>query len=104
MPTDENPVIPKIFCCDACGWILGESYREEGKRITQLRVYRHSRAVSQGLDLRLIPPFVKYSEIKVNDGSPLCEHCGFENKWYANQDAMSEMLKRKSRRNAEVME
>ena len=58
----------KPFCCIACDWILGESYRETGKRITQLRVYRHPRAVEQGVDLRPLAVAMKFSALRINDG------------------------------------
>jgi len=93
-PEAEN----KPFCCIACDWILGESYREIGKRITQLRVYRHPRASEQGVDLRPLAVAVKFSTLRVNDGVVLCEHCGVETPWFANQTALIEMLERRSAR------
>lgn len=89
---------PKLFCCNVCGWILGESYREPSIRITQLRVYRNARAPELGADLRPLAVAVKFVALKVNDGAVLCEHCGGETSWYANQTAISEMLERKSLR------
>lgn len=89
------PRVPKLFSCK-CGWLLGESYRDAGKRVTQLRVYRSPRAPEQGADLRNIPAFQKFVVTELNDGFVLCGHCGARVGWYANQGAISEMLERRS--------
>jgi hypothetical protein len=96
---------PKAFRCHQCGWILGESYREDGKRITQLRTYRHPRPREDGLDTRDIGNGIKYSMMRVNDGTVACEHCGYcgdGNDWIANQTAIAEMLERRNARRANM--
>ncbi len=91
---------PKIFQCNVCGWILGESYREPGKRITQLRIFRHPQAqVEPALIARpALPsrPAVMFVAMQVNDCAVLCEHCGAETSWFANQNAIEMMIERKN--------
>lgn len=94
---------PKPFMCKGCGWTLGESYRDIGKRVTQLRVYRVARPSEIGADLRQMAFAAKYSITHGNDCGVMCEHCGAETGWYANQTAIEEMLERKSKRIQEVL-
>lgn len=104
--SDPNPV-PRPFPCKVCGWILGESYREKGKRITQLRIFRHPQAqvdpvlvVTSALASR---PQAIFAAIQVNDCSVICEHCGAEISWFANQNAIEMMIERKVKRVQEVI-
>jgi hypothetical protein len=98
MNTQDAGYRPCLFSCNVCGWLLGESYRETNSRITQLRTYRHPRTKEQGFDLRPLAIKDKFSMLKVNDGAVLCEHCGGETSWFANQNAVAEMLERRSAR------
>lgn len=96
MPDDYEP---RDFCCRTCGWILGESYREDGKRITQLRTFRHAKdGAGTVADLSTVPVHIKFGMLKVNDGGVLCDHCGDETPWFANATAIVEMLERKKAR------
>ncbi len=94
---------PKIFQCKVCTWVLGYSYRDPGKRITQLRILRHP--YEQIVDF--VPaanprrPALVYAAMQVNDCVILCEHCGAEVGWYANQGAIEQIIeRRKNRRDA----
>ena len=91
---------PKAFRCSGCGMILGESYREDGSRVTQLRVYRYPRDVASGLDMRDVPSVYKFSATKISDGAIPC-FCGHVEGWYANQTSIAEMLERRSSREME---
>ena len=93
---------PRKFQCKVCGWVLGESYREQGKRITQLRIFRHPHAQ---MDPALIVtpaipgrPAAMFAAIQVNDCTVLCEHCGGSTGWFANQTAIEMMIERKAKR------
>lgn len=94
MPSD-----PKPFPCKECGWLLGESYREDGKRITQLRIFRITKdpkpVEPKGLP---VPTAILYAAIGVNDCVVVCGHCGAKLSWYANQTAIEDMLSRKNNR------
>lgn len=94
--------IPRAFCCKKCGWILGESYREENSRITQLRVYRFPRHPREGLNRQQYSkPFMQFAAMQVNDAQIPCS-CGEVNGWYANQNAIAEMIERKHGREETV--
>lgn len=82
--------VPKPFCCDGCGWVLGESYRRDGRRVTQLRVLRMpvERAGGSGQQADFVA-------VGVNDATVVCGHCGAETAWYANQNAIEDMLSRR---------
>jgi len=71
---------PKPFKCRNCGWVLGYSYREPGKHITQLRILRHP--YEQVVEFVPVAnpsrPAPVYAAMAVNDGIVLCEHCGAE--------------------------
>jgi hypothetical protein len=98
---DEQKNQVHAFRCNQCGWILGESYREGGRRITQLRIYRHPRPREDGLDMREIPVYLKYAATQANDTTVPCEHCGYcgnGNDWVANQTAIEDMLARRNQR------
>ena len=87
------PYEPKTFRCTHCGWALGESYREDGRHITQLRIYRHASVLAQ-----MVPeqPAILFAAVQVNDATVICDHCGAMTSWYANQTAIAEMLERRS--------
>jgi len=89
---------PSPFVCKVCGMILGEIYRTQNERITRLRQYRHPRPPGLGLDMTEKALHVKFCSVDVNDGGLYCEHCGAVNTWYANQNVVEEMLKRKNMR------
>ena len=89
------PYEPRLFRCRACGWTVGESYREPEKRITQLRVYRQAIHKEIGVDFRPIAFAAKYSVIQANDCVVMCDHCGAGTPWLANQTAIEEMLQRR---------
>lgn len=100
---------PKPFKCKGCGWILGESYREQGKRITQLRVYRYP----SGPDWKLLNPqlitsapvlAVLFVAVQVNDCAVLCENCGEATTWYANQTAIDDILSRRRKQKEKTYE
>lgn len=103
MPTPDPD--PKPFQCKNCGWVLGYSYRDPGKRITQLRILRHP--YKQVVDF--VPaakpsrPALVYAAMQVNDCMLLCEHCGAEVGWYANQNAIDMMIERKAKRVQEAV-
>lgn len=96
---------PRPFKCRNCGWVLGYSYRELGKRITHLRILRHP--YEQVVDFVPVAnpsrPAPIYAAMAVNDGIVLCEHCGAETGWFANQTAISAMIERKSKRAQEAV-
>lgn len=92
---------PRPFVCRHCSWILGESYREQGRRITQLRVYRHAQSIQAAQSS--VPAEQKWSVIQVNDCTVLCEHCGAGNGWFANQTAITDMLERRAKYHQEVV-
>ena len=92
--------IPSPFICSGCNWILGESYRDQNSRVTQLRVFRVARI--QGHPELAEPTHEKFSTINLNDGTVVCSHCGNEQTWFANQTAMADMLQRKSLRRMAV--
>jgi len=93
MPSDPKQ---KQFPCRECGWILGESYREEGKRITQLRIFRITKNPNRVEPRRPpLPTAIVYAAIQVNDCVVMCGHCGANVSWYANQTAIEDMLSRR---------
>ena len=105
MPTSDPS--PRNFKCKNCGWILGESYREQGKHITHLRIFRHPQAqvepalmVAPALQIQ---PATMFAAIQVNDCTVLCEHCGGSTGWFANQTAIEMMIERKSKRVQEAV-
>lgn len=103
---DPAPVGPRVFTCKVCGWILGESYRDQAKRITQLRIFRHSCEVgtpAMSVHAHLRRPELIYAAVQVNDCTVLCEHCGAQVSWYANQSAIEMMIERKAKRVQEVV-
>ena len=91
---------PKPFKCNVCWWVLGYSYREPGKRITQLMILRHP--YEQVVDF--VPaskpsrPALVYAAMQVNDCMVLCEHCGAGVGWFANQNAIEMMVERRNNR------
>lgn len=97
---------PKPFVCSHCFWVIGESYREERSRITQLRVRREAQDPSAAplpADLYL-KVHLTYAVVKANDCEVLCGHCGCSNPWVANQTAISEMLERRYAKHENLLE
>jgi hypothetical protein len=97
---------PKPFKCRNCGWVLGYSYREPGKHITQLSILRHPYEQVVGVTpvTSASRPAVLFAAEHVNDCAVLCEHCGASTGWYANQNAIEAMIERKSKRNVTPIE
>lgn len=92
---------PRPFKCDRCGWILGESYREQNERVTRLRLYVVSRPPESGL-LGSTEP-IHYSVMGQNDASGIvCRNCFHLQSWYANQSAIKELLERRELRREKV--
>jgi hypothetical protein len=97
MPKDDDNYVPKPYSC-RCGAILGEIYREKNKRVTQLRIYRHTRTQSMGLaDKKLLPEKYIFAGNAIV-GKVFCEHCGADNDWNASQAALDEMLSKMHKR------
>lgn len=89
------PFDPKPFPCKECGWILGESYRENGKHSTQLRIFRITKNPNKFEPKRPpLPTAVLFAAIQVNDGVVMCGHCGAKISWYANQTALDDIVSR----------
>lgn len=100
-PADPAPSDPRVFACKVCGWVLGESYREPGKHVTHLRIFRHPyAAISPALHVPATPsrPATLYCAVQVNDCTVLCEHCGAQTGWFANQNAIEMMIERRNNR------
>lgn len=100
-PAELAPAGPRVFVCKVCGWILGESYRDQARRITQLRIFRHPCEIGtppMPVHAHLLRPQLIYAAVQVNDCTVLCEHCGAEVSWYANQNAIEIMIERRRKR------
>lgn len=104
MPSDPATVEyePKPFQCKKCGVVLGESYREPGKRITQLRVRRYPVNLefyqSKPVQTSYLMYARRYIVIMANDCAVVCSVCGEVTAWYANQTAIEDMLSRRRQR------
>jgi len=85
--------------------VLGYSYRDPGKRITQLRILRHPYEQVADFVPAAKPsrPALVYAAMQVNDCMVLCEYCGAEVGWYANQNAIEMMIERKAKRVQEAV-
>ena len=96
---------PRTFQWKVCKWVLGYSYREPGKHITHLRILRHPFEQIEDFVPAANPrrPALVYAAMQVNDCMVLCEHCGAEVGWYANQGAIEQMIERKNKRVKEAV-
>jgi hypothetical protein len=113
MPSDpDNPGTvdydPKPFLCKNCGLVLGESYREPGKRITQLRVRRHPISLewyrTNPVMMTTTAHLRRFIVIQANDCGVVCSICGEVTSWYANQTAIEDMLSRQRKRRKDAYE
>ena len=82
---------PKAFVCQKCGLVLGEYYREAGRRVTQLRTYRVPRSVHLGLWDGHGVEALTFHQVETSDTQVLC-FCGQRNGFYANQDLANKIV------------
>jgi hypothetical protein len=98
IPNSEPAYKPRPFFCQACHWILGEKYREPGRRYTQLRVYHSARQPELGLADAEWPVMLIFAMVQINDAVVVCGHCGNLQSWQVSQAALDEMLERRQAR------